>query len=61
MTTFNIISFETGRIMKTIKAISYDKATEQAELLNICMDDYFIQSAEQTEKERSQLTRWYCL
>lgn len=60
MKKFNLISYETGKIVKRITAISYDDAINQTQE-RYGVDDYFIETAEETEKQREFQTRWWNL
>jgi hypothetical protein len=47
MKTFNLTSYASGRIVKTISANSMDEAKNQLEQKGYdCQDDYFLQSVE---------------
>ena len=61
MKTFNVISLESGKIRKVIKADSYPEAMKQFEESNISLDDNFIELDEETQKYREQQTRWWDL
>ncbi len=49
MQTFNLISYESVRTVKRIQAASYDQAVEQCENKGYYMDDYFLETTEETE------------
>lgn len=51
MKTFNLTSYENGRIVKTIKAETMQIAKNELELKGYdCQDDYFLEPIEETSK-----------
>lgn len=47
MKSFNLTSYSSGRIVKTVKAVSMQDAQNQLEQKGYdCQDDYFLQSVE---------------
>jgi hypothetical protein len=61
MKTFNVISLESGKIRKVIKAESYQEAFKQFEESNISLDDNFLELAEETQKQRELQSRWWSI
>lgn len=54
MTTFNIISYNSGIVRGTIKADSYDSAFKTCLDKNVNVyDDYFLETVEETRKHDS--------
>lgn len=60
MKKFNLISLETGMIKKRITALSYDDAVNQI-WERYGLDDYMLESVEETEKQRELQSRWWSL
>lgn len=48
MSTFNLTSYENGRVIKTVKAESLQDAQNELELKGYdCQNDYFLETIEQ--------------
>ncbi len=60
---YNIVSLETGRIRTTVEADNYLEAVAKAcDKLNCYVEDsYIVETAEETQKWRESLSRWWSL
>ena len=59
MKTFNLTSYENGRIIKSIKAVTMQDAKNQLESKGYdCQDDYFLQSVEDATAEYLKAGRY---
>jgi hypothetical protein len=59
MKTFNLTSYENGRIIKSIKAETMQDAQNQLELKGYdCQDDYFLESVEDATAEYLKAGRY---
>lgn len=63
MKKYNIVSLESGRIRAIVMASGFDDAVEKAnEKLNCyVLDSYFVETAEETQKQRELQSRWFNL
>lgn len=58
METFNLTSYENGRIIKTIKVETMQDAKNILELKGYdCQDDYFLETVEETAKHNQLQSR----
>jgi len=59
MKTFNLTSYENGRIVKSIKAVTTQDAQNQLESKGYdCQDDYFLESVEDATAEYLRAGRY---
>jgi len=59
MKTFNLTSYASGRIRKTITAVSMEDAKNQLESKGYdCQDDYFLETVEQSTSDYLKSTRY---
>jgi len=57
MKNFNLISYENGRIVKSVKADTIQKAQNELEQKGYdCQNDYFLETEEETTEANSIIT-----